>query len=290
MPKIVIVLTRTLGDVILGNILIDEVKSLYPDSRITYICEEKYAEVVIYNPNVGEVLCPPDWDEILEIISTQEWDKIYVPQQTTREDNIWHHVPKYRNQHLVDFYAQRCGIKIKERKLRIYLNGNKDVEIPEPNTIALHNSTLVPSKNWDKFDELCIKLIEEGYKVTQVGLKSDKIIQGAEDLREKFNLNELGWYLSKCDCFVGLDSGLSYLATAVNTPVVCILGATVPVTSSPFGGNVTHILADTREECKEQRCHGNCRFNDPCIKNVSVEQVLNEVKKNVSWLHDMRKG
>ena len=279
--KIAFVLLRTIGVVVLGNILVNEIKKKYPDGEITYFVEEKYLDIIKNNPNIEEFYmvkkAVDSWDSILFELATDKWDKVFVPYQTTHTDNIWHHRLTYNTGHLLDFYAQKCGLTNPPRKLQMYPLETDAVEV-KPNTIAIHTTTLVQSKNWNKFQALSGFLKAKGFNVAQVGLKSDAQIYGAEDLREKYSFNQLAMFFSKCKYFIGLDSGLSYIAATTDTRAVIIQGATIPRTSGPFGPNVRYVLAPTREECKAQRCHGNCRFKEPCINKIPVDKVLEVIQ------------
>lgn len=275
--KIAFVLLRTLGDVILGNTLVNAVKKKYPDGEITYFVEEQYKEIIETNPNITEIRTPKNWDEILLEVSKPHWDIVMIPQQTSKTDNIWHHRDKYNKGHLLDFYAMRCGLEDYERRLFIYPKPEDEVSGFE-NCIVVHGTTLVRSKNWSKFSNLCSFIKSTGARVIQVGLPTDAKILNTEDLRGKFNLRQLYCLFKKCKCFIGLDSGLSYMAGASGVKTICIMGATIPTTSGPIGDNVRYIISIARNECARQRCHGNCKFNDPCIEKVGVERVLQEIR------------
>ena len=285
--KIAFVLLRTLGDVVLGNTLVKEIKRTYPDSHLTWFVNAEYAELVRYNPLVDKVRYPPRWDEVLIAISS-DFDIVMLPYQTTPEDNAWHQVDKHRHQHLLDFYAKRCGITIQDRKLYAYPQTNAWKYEPKDRTIALHSTTLVTSKNWQGLPELVTMLRADGYRTVQVGSTSDVVLKEVdEDLRGRMDLSELTNYLSKCTAMIGMDSGLSYVAAATGIPTFVIQGPTIPLTSGPFGTNVTNILSETREECQDRRCHGNCAFakeepNGSCINRLTVERAVSIVNATLT--------
>ena len=277
--KICLVLLRTFGDVILGNTLVDNLKLKYPDAEITYLVEDKYKELVQYNPNVKEVRCPKSWDEVLFTLAHEQWDKVCMAHQTSYVDNMWHHCEPYRRGHLIDFYAYRIGLELEtlKRDIVFYPNPNAQPMQLQPNALAIHTTTLVPSKNWNKFNDMMPYLTTKGYKVYQFGMPTDMPVVGAEDLRGKLTPSEIFQTLKQCEYFIGLDSGLSYLATAAGCKVTCIMGPTIPITSGPYGENVRKIVSPTRPECQAQRCHGNCRYNASCISNVTVETVMEKL-------------
>ena len=289
MSKGVGVLTRTFGDTIMINTLSRNIKLKYDTMELDWIVEESYVDVIKQNPDIKNVITVKntvlEWDYILGVIS-KGYDEVFMFQQVCGEDNVWHQNDKYRGGHLLDFYVKRGKIKLVDRKLRWYQDKNVVwMQLEEGKRIFIHDTTLGDSKNWDRFKDLVIDLRNCGFIVYQIGLKSDISIDLEEkyDLRGKFSIQELaGMLKNECDCFVGLDSGISYMAAAVGVPVICIMGASIPTTSGPFGEKVVHIVSDTREECKSRRCHSlfnKCRFGEKCINTIKVEDVVSKVKE-----------
>lgn len=276
--KIAFVLLRTMGDVLLGNTLVNAIKKQYPEGKITFFVNKEYVDIVKSNPSVAEVLSLSSWQAVIRTLAFSGFKRVFVPFQTTWQDNIWHHRPEYKGMHLLDFYAKRCGIFDYERKLLMYPTPEDEVDAPDK-CIAIHTTTLVKSKDWSKFQQLVPFLLTRGYRVVQVGLKGDTLVEGVEDYREKFGLNQLYCFFRKCKYFIGLDSGLSYIAASSGCKTIVIQGNTIPQTSGPFGANVTNLVAVTRAECQKQRCHGNCKFKDPCIERITIDKVLAVVEK-----------
>lgn len=290
MKKIACILYRTLGDVVLCNTLAKEIKKKYPESHLTWYVNEEYAEVITFSPDIDEIACPPNKDFILKEVSSGIYDEVFWFAQETVEDNIWHQVDKYRHQHLVDFYAQRCGFKITERREYMYPQKQDfttvdailaERKIPTEKMCAIHTATLVPSKNWDKFLFLYKELKLSDYAVLQVGgLKDVFVVSEAEDFRKQVSLNQLAALLSRCKFFVGLDSGVSYISSAMDIPTYVLMGPTIPTTSGPIGSKVKPLVATVGKECEVIRCHGNCKLNNPCINNIPLKAILNVLAKD----------
>lgn len=297
MSKGILILTRTLGDVVVGNTLAKNIRLNHPDiTQLDYIVEEKYADLVNDNPNITNVRAITNteqaWNDILRIVSCEGYDYIFMAQQTSSTDNCWHQHPTHNKKHILDFYAKRCNIKIIDPTLELFTHGalgGNWITIGK-GTIALHNTSLVDVKNWDKFNELSQMLLEKGYNVVQLGHKNDKPILGANKI--ELSLLEIMQYLKakQCKVFVGLDSGLSYVASAFNVPTIALYGATDSVTSGAYGQNTEIILAPQNEECRNKRsgirCHGilqgKCAFGSKCINSISVEEVVNKIVQKLS--------
>lgn len=146
--------------------------------------------------------------------------------------------------------------------------------------IAIHATSGVPTKDWPYFKDLTEELRKAGYAAVQVGARGDNLVHGAIDMRGKMKFLELAAFLKKCAAFVGLDSGVSYLADAVRTPTIVIQGSTNPITSGPISDRVIHLFAKETgySDCQEIRCHMNCRHEINCNTRISVQEVLDKLE------------
>jgi len=110
--------------------------------------------------------------------------------------------------------------------------------IPERYVVIAAQST-TQSKYWNNpggWREIVQFLKDNGYRVLCIdqkathghGLIWNHIPYGAEDFTGDKPLAERARYMKHADFFVGLSSGLSWLAWASNTPVVMISGFTLP--------------------------------------------------------------
>jgi autotransporter strand-loop-strand O-heptosyltransferase len=110
--------------------------------------------------------------------------------------------------------------------------------IAEPYVCIAVQSTL-QAKFWNNptgWREVVAFLKEAGYRVVCIDLKASHgqgliwthIPAGAEDMTGDHPLVERARFIKHADFFIGLTSGLSWLAWAVGTPVVMISGLTHP--------------------------------------------------------------
>lgn len=286
--KIMFVMLRTLGDVIISTTIIKELKTEFPDSEIYFYVNGHYAPLLANNPDIQEIKSSKEWlpDLVFMDMALNNYDKIFAPYQCRRECNMWHQNEAVRHQHLLDFYWQRMGMHRPIEKRECYLypsdedfkNAEEHISLDVPR-IALHGTTNVSTKDWPFFGELTEELRKAGYAAIQIGIDTDKKIEGAIDLRGKMGLLELAAFLSKCAVFIGLDSGLSYMADAMKVPTVVIQGSTNPVTSGPISDRVIHLFAKETgyPDCQIVRCHVNCRHEVNCITKISVNDVLDVI-------------
>jgi ADP-heptose:LPS heptosyltransferase len=280
---------KTLGDVLIGTTLVRELKKDYPDSEIHVFTNKMYGELFSNNPEVFEIHAPDDWNPNLLFMqmASGEYDKVFCPIQQRRECNAWHQIEETRHQNLLDFYWMRMGRHrpITERECYLFptdadfLKASEHITLDVPR-VAIHTTSGVESKDWPYFDRLVEELRVAGYGVVQVGGRDDKKVKGAVDLCGKMTFLELAAFLSQTAAFVGLDSGVSYIADAMKTPTIVIQGSTNPLTSGPISNRVIHLFAKETgyADCQVIRCHANCRHEVNCNTKISVQDVLSKLE------------
>lgn len=186
-------------------------------------------------------------------------------------------------------------------EMRPIING-LDRDRPKKNKVTIGIQSTAQAKYWnneDGWNKVCEYLIQKGYDV--VDIDKDKVFGSPEkwntipDLA-KDDTGNIPLYdriksISESKLFIGLGSGLSWLAWAVGTPVVLISGFSKPYTEPSEG--VTRIF-------NPDVCNG-C-FNDPslkidpsdwmwcprkkgtpdqfvCTKSITPEMVISELEK-----------
>ena len=86
--------------------------------------------------------------------------------------------------------------------------------------------------------------------------------------------------LEICDIFVGNDSGLAHLATAVKTSTITLFGPEDPRKFSPYGNNCTVIYKKLPcSPCGQTEC---IRPENSCMDLITVDEVFEEIKKLIS--------
>lgn len=309
--KILFCLCRTLGDVILGSTIIEEIKKKYPDSDITWAIWPQYSEIADTNPHVKSLFLATDWNAVLREMSSGKYDMVLCPYMTNHTATIWHQVEKYKHGHLLDFYAKRCNIEITDRREYMYPT-EKDYEnikkdnITNPEieelSIVVHGQSLVKSKDWPYFNDLIPKIknlvgsckLAKDMCIYQIGGPNDIRIDDTTDLRGKLKYNEIAALLATKQLFIGIDSGLAYIASAMNCPNIVIMGMSTGSTSGPIGKHTTFIEPYRPDKCKKEKggwpCHCNCKNNNPCINTITVEIVLDTIKKALAEKEVLENG
>jgi len=303
--KVALVLCRTLGDVVLIHNLVDGIRKKYGDVEIDVYVNEMYKNLVEGNPYITNIKTSvnwlDNWDKVSKLILTDYYDDFLIPQQIHWEDTVWHQLSEYRFGHLLDYYLERSRLPKRDEGdvLKLFITDEdrkrikeklEEESVPVNNYIVMHTTSGVPTKDWDGFNGLAQKFVDDGEIIVQVGIPADKGLEGEFgeryiDLRGVLSFREIAELCRNSKCFIGLDSGISYISAASNAVTVVLQGSTVPETSGPFGLNVVNILSPTLPECKALRCHTNCRFpkraNGKCINFLTVDKVYDIIKRKV---------
>jgi ADP-heptose:LPS heptosyltransferase len=103
-------------------------------------------------------------------------------------------------------------------------------------------------------------------------IKSKRIISC-----KSMDIEESASHLAGCMYFIGVDSCWLHFAKALNVPGIVLFGSTNPKTRVKENENITTIY--TRSNCRG--CfYKECDLNFQCMEEISVRNVVDELKKN----------
>lgn len=148
---------------------------------------------------------------------------------------------------------------------------------------GLHIGASEANKKWpqEKWCDLVVRLASAGMGVALLGGTSD--IADAEEIARKgggsvamlagkTSPRELAYVASLCSVVVGGDTGAIHVAALVGAPVVCLMGATDPARTGPYGERcrVVHLGLECSPCFRKPTCGG--RFM--CMAGITPEAVL----------------
>lgn len=156
-------------------------------------------------------------------------------------------------------------------------------------------------KNWmnpNGWPKVVKLLKEKKYRVLDIdrqqtygsGIHYTHIPREAEDFTGDFSLSQRAALISGAEFFIGLPSGLSWLAWCCGVPVVLISGFSLPETEfyTPYRVINRHVChgcyADTSvrfvpEEFDWCPRHKNTSRHYECTRGITAEMVINEIRK-----------
>ena len=100
-------------------------------------------------------------------------------------------------------------------------------------------------------------------------------ISGAINLAGKTSLLEAAEIIRGAKFVVGVDTGLTHMAHAVETPTLALFGPTYPYA---FAGTGESNIIHTDHYCSPCNNHPTCNKQYDCMKEISPDHVLTEIK------------
>ncbi len=146
------------------------------------------------------------------------------------------------------------------------------------------------AKRWDidKFVELCklLKKEEKSKIIIFGGPDENDLVQyicsrvnGIFSYVGSSNLNQTAAIISKCCLFIGNDSGLTHIASAVEIPVISIFGPTVFWQVKPYGEKHITIRKDLPcSPCYKVGKPIRCKTLE-CLKQITVNEVFEKANQ-----------
>lgn len=144
--------------------------------------------------------------------------------------------------------------------------------------IASYPSKLWPEKHWKELIEKTLSLglpillpwgnEQEKNRAIRLAISPQVIVL------PKLCLSELGYLIQKAKAVVSVDTGLSHLAAALNTPAITLYGPTDPKKTGTIGKNQTWL--STSCLCFEAKTCGQNQEKF-CLQNISPDVVLQKL-------------
>lgn len=147
--------------------------------------------------------------------------------------------------------------------------------------VACAPFTTRPQKHWfeDAWGILCARLIERGLTPVLLGGPADaeaaariaSTHAGIVNLAGATRLPEAAALIGEAALLVGVDTGLTHMGTAMNTPTVALFGSTCPYTVT---GRDNARVIWLGLECSPCRRHPTCGGAYHCLRDITADRVL----------------
>ncbi len=252
--------TACFGDNLVCNALCQNIKRIYPDSKVVFIADKPFADVVRHQKDVDDVVIYDKNGEhkgirgFFKFLSNFRYKNSYAAIITTRNArNYWlsvlsgaEHVVKGKKLQLNSISAQEQILNqlkyiTKEPLINVPIKYETNSELPDnlkkelpkdKKYIALCALTKNPPK--DMPIQTAIDIIEklsQDYKIIFTGVGSDclnyaELLKSAGcdfiDLVNKTSVYELALVLRQCCGLISVDTGTMHLGYALNIPTIAI--------------------------------------------------------------------
>ena len=226
------------GDLILAAPSVVALKKKYPDAQITFgVGDGIFFNTIKNDPNIDHFETPFFYNVWKERVRRKVYREKYREHDLVfLLDNGTYDWWKPRK-HLLDIYAEKCGVSLKERRPIIYLNDNDFEEAKKKlNELGISNNdkflVLSPEtrskkemKEWpyDRFLTL-IKKIHQNHDfkiVTLVSKENPYNYDGTIPLKG-YPLGPSAAMISRSNFYLGLDNGLTHIASCFDVKILSI--------------------------------------------------------------------
>lgn len=286
-PHNILVLRRAaIGDVIMTTGVVRELKKRYGANANIDVATEQMS-VYVNNPHVRNVL------HINSGIDLSKYNIFYNLDDSYENNPLVHYVDSH-------FYQVFGSIDF-DKSTELFPSDNDKQIVEEYLKEIGEKFIVVHMRNWhwaaknismDVWFEVYGKLFEQqtDFKIVTVGGPTDFFIEDHPlfvDLRAKLSDQQLKYLCDHARCFVGIDSGPYWVASASNTHIVALLTHLHPERILPyrgeFGANCTAI--PTNESCtgcndKQDRpvrqlvCE---KQTFPCVNNFDTDKITKAI-------------
>ena len=205
-------------------------------------------------------------------------------------------VPKDRHsmQRMRQLLASALGYQYEESQVDYGIDrsrlGEVPIDLPGRFVVFIH-STSWTSKVWPEFywQELLNKVTSAGYAVLlpwgdeAERLRAERFAAGNDKafVLPPLSISEKAAIINHATATVGLDTGLSHIAAALDIPSITIYGATDPLLVGATGQHQLH-MASTFEcvGCHEVECKytGVAAFKPACLVEIKPEHVWRKLQ------------
>ncbi len=289
-----------IGDLVFNMAVVDEVKKLNQNSKITFALGNKqFIELLELNPNIDEIISYPDFGsgdfksfkkKKLELEEKYDQVVLFNPPDSNKNNKLKRKISRWMQKkgfnpdkrHLFDRYADMAGIKLKNKKTNFYFNQKdesianqflKEKGITESDFIVVIAHTTSSAsflKNWPhiKFEQLISRITnDQACKVIIFGNKNDPTLSTNSAIHALgFPLRASACLIKRSNLFIGMDSGLTHIAGCFKCEIVSIHSGYPVYETGSISDSATFIYKGP--------------FKDPDI--ITVDEVYKVVSDRIA--------
>lgn len=297
-----------LGGALIWTGLACNLKQRYPNKQIIFVYKKSLRDFVLRRPHPDHVVYQNNED--IRCVSDhitwmlRKWffrpDNIIIvdmdnPDYFYYEDDMEEKIFYETGKHAIQIACDVHDISNARLQPRIWLSKK---EIAAANHLLKANGLLTnqyicvephakkdftPNKawfweNWQRLINLINRYIRDNNltcKLVQIGLPTDKVLDGVTGLTGKTSFRETAQILKKSITFIGYIGGLAHLSKAVGKKNIVLVSAWEPLELASYPDDINFY---TNTECKNCGLKTPCPINRECMSAITVEQVYEAVQ------------
>ena len=238
---VLVVRTEHFGDIVAAEPIARQLRELHPADYLVWIVRPVFGELLERHPDINHVWSQHSVLERLIVCKSGVFNKIYnlefwqsnvdvvsgyVHQNpVAAQNNVTVH-NYFEKGSLLTTFQLAANLPLLDDAPRVYISANDRARVDAlrlpSKMVVVHCNSNYPVKDWSlpNWEQLITWLIvEKGYSVAEIGLKSSNKISNAAyfDCCGQLSILETAEVIRRADYFVGIDSGPAHLANAVGT-------------------------------------------------------------------------
>lgn len=197
-----------------------------------------------------------------------------------------HHIPNWRSQPLQKFMTDQLGMNYYYRDLDLII---KEGPTLKNKYVCISTGSTLLCKEWQHetgWGEVCEFLIENGYTVIDCCKNPAVEIEGVVQWKDK-EIYQVAQLVKNCEFFIGLSSGISWLAWALKRPVFMISGFSNGFHEFPcYRIENLSVCNGCLHDCSFDYitedaawCPRNKKFE--CSREITPKMVIDRIKKEM---------
>lgn len=292
-----VLLAEHFGDIVACEPLSEEIKKLYPHSKVYWIVRKPYRELLDFNPHVEAII--EEYSVLYSILLTKfntfdvflnchlsglrrypYLQKTLQNQLAISKNILTNNYFDYGN--ILDVFAQVSGLPTVQEAPKIYIPKQVEFSVDQLNLpkrfIVVHCHSNYSPKDWQIYhwEKLVEDLLSEfDCHVIEIGLSSTLNIYHSQyhNFCGKLSLLQTAEVIKRAHYFIGIDSGPAHFANAVETYGILLFGKLGDFEDyMPYSGtyqdksNATFIV----------------KQGQPCSE-LGYEEVWDTIKNEISY-------
>jgi hypothetical protein len=289
-----------MGDVLLSSSSLRGIRQKHPDCHLVYSTWAQNVPMIAANPNLSEIRAPGRYmvsDYLPYVVDFRHEAK--MPRFKGDNDPLVYwgyvHAMQCRDKGLLD--------EMESYKPELYLEQSNMVDVSEFDKFCVINTWSTNGKNWrlwshSQWVELVKNLKKMGYKVIQLGGKTDPPVKGATHLCGRTSLLQSASMVAQANLAIVIDSLVGHMAhsriykrckesdtielLSDSTRCVLLAGPVPWQNVVPTNARAIAVTSDY-SECGGKPCgHSHakgagrqiCQYQNACMRDITIEQVL----------------
>ena len=271
--KVLFITSTRLGDAVLSTGLLEHLLQTHPEAKVTVACGPLPQTIFQGFPNVEHIIamkkekCHGHWVKLWKQVVGTKWDQVIDLRDSAVSRVIW-----ARKRHIFSKHIDKTKHKVEQAAQVMKLP-----DVPSPKLYFTPEQKIFaekmmagdgpilgvgPSANWigktwpgDRFIELVKWTTSDGGVLPKARVavfaapgeedQAQPVLESVPAERQidgiaKGNPGEVAAALSKCDFYVGNDSGLMHAAAAAGVPTVGLFGPSYPHLYAPWGNHTAY--------------------------------------------------